>query len=256
MKNKIIILSIGVLFAISGTLLAQWRLPPVKPPKLYGNILIDRVSTNKGVKAVTFSHWSHRTEYTCRVCHLELEFNMILNTTEISEEDNRNGRFCGACHDGKIAFDHSQKNCKKCHNRDIGYGYEKFKKFVSFPAAPYGNKIDWTQAWKEGLINPKSYLFQKEEPITFNKRLLLEAELSDIAPALFPHETHVKWLDCSNCHPEIFNVKKKTTKHFSMEYILNNKFCGVCHGTVAFPVVDCLRCHPDMKELDIIGPGF
>jgi c(7)-type cytochrome triheme protein len=53
----------------------------------------------------------------------------------------------------------------------------------------------------------------------------------------------VQWLDCNNCHPDNFNIKKKTTKHFSMERILKREFCGVCHLTVAFPMDDCKRCY-------------
>ena len=33
-----------------------------------------------------------------------------------------------------------------------------------------------------------------------------------------------------------------------MSAILNGEFCGVCHLTVAFPMDDCQRCHPGMKE--------
>ena len=65
---------------------------------------------------------------------------------------------------------------------------------------------------------------------------------------MFPHWEHVQMLDCSNCHPEIFNLKKKTTKHFSMDNILKGKFCGACHLNVAFPMDPCKRCHPDIRE--------
>ena len=33
-----------------------------------------------------------------------------------------------------------------------------------------------------------------------------------------------------------------------MKYILEGKFCGVCHLNVAFPLDDCQRCHPDMHD--------
>jgi len=33
-----------------------------------------------------------------------------------------------------------------------------------------------------------------------------------------------------------------------MQYILETKFCGACHLTVAFPLDDCLRCHPGMGQ--------
>jgi hypothetical protein len=33
-----------------------------------------------------------------------------------------------------------------------------------------------------------------------------------------------------------------------MKMNLAGEFCGVCHMTVAFPMNDCKRCHPAMKE--------
>lgn len=88
----------------------------------------------------------------------------------------------------------------------------------------------------------------KPPGIAYEKTLLLEAEWDRVLPAIFPHKSHTSWLTCSNCHPEIFNIKKKTTKHFEMKMNLAGEFCGVCHLTVAFPMNDCKRCHPAMKE--------
>lgn len=249
--NKILTIVAIIFLVVPGELQSarqKFDLPPLPPPEVYGNILINRTSTDNGVLAATFSHWSHRLKYTCRVCHMELGFNMALNTTEISEEANRNGEYCGVCHNGKIAFGHSKENCERCHNSKIEYGNEKFSTTNDLPQTPFGNKIDWVRAIEEGRINPKTYMFDDEKPIDYDKYLVLEAEWSMIPSAVFPHKSHVQWLDCSNCHPDIFNIKKKTTKHFSMMYILNNRFCGVCHGKVAFPNDDCVRCHPDMRH--------
>ena len=48
----------------------------------------------------------------------------------------------------------------------------------------------------------------------FDKELLLEAEMSIIPPAIFPHKAHTAWLDCDNCHPDLFNIKKKGNAFF------------------------------------------
>ncbi len=225
-----------------------WDLPPVPSPQLYGNVLINRISKKNGRLPVTFSHWSHRLKYTCRVCHMELEFNMKRNTTEITEEANREGRFCGACHDGKTAFGHTKENCNKCHNGNLAYGMEKFKKLDNLPKAKTGNKVDWVKAVENGLIQPKLSILEKDySPIPYRKELRLDAGWTMVPPAFFPHRKHIRWLDCSNCHPDIFNIKKKTTKHFSMTNNLKGKFCGVCHLKVAFPMNDCERCHPGIK---------
>jgi len=231
-------------YGIAGLL----NFPPMPPPEQYGNILINRTSEKNNIKPVTFSHWSHRLHYTCRVCHLELEFEMKLNTTEITEDANKAGKFCGACHNGDIAFSHNKENCDKCHNGDITYGKEKFARLKDFPKTRFGNQIDWVKAMEGKLIKPKDFVFTKPDQMSFDKTLELYAEWAMIPPAIFPHNAHIQWLDCSNCHPDIFNIKKKTTKHFSMELNLKAKFCGLCHLRTAFPLNDCTRCHPAMGE--------
>ena len=134
----------------------QYDLPPLAPPERYGNILIDRTSTKNKVLPVSFSHWLHRRKYTCRVCHSELEFTMKTNTTEITEADNQAGRFCGACHNGRIAF-HQKGNCSKCHNGNIDYSAEKFSEFDAQPyprnLTGYGNGINWVAAQQNVLSN-------------------------------------------------------------------------------------------------------
>jgi len=231
---------------------AFWEFPPGLPPAEHGNLIINRISEKNGVEPVTFSHWMHRMKYTCRVCHFELEFNFQVNSTEITEASNRAGRFCGAagCHDGKVSFGHTNKeDCVKCHNDDRSYGKDKFAALANLPKSRFGNNIDWAQALDKGLIKPQHYLTIKpRKDVNFQKELVLDSEWQGIPPAIFSHKVHTEWLDCNNCHPDIFNIKKKTTKHFSMNRILKNEFCGVCHLNVAFPMNDCKRCHPDPKD--------
>lgn len=224
-----------------------WDFPPAPPPDQFGNVLINRTSENNDVKPVAFSHWLHRRLHTCRVCHFELEFNMKANTTEITEDANKAGYFCGSCHNGDDAFGHSEPNCTKCHNGDLSYSKDKFKE-LRLPRSKFGNRIDWTRSLKRA-IKPENYLkISFAEELAFDKTLQLEAEWARIPPAVFPHKQHTDWLDCNNCHPSIFNIKKKATKHFSMQLNLDGNFCGVCHLNVAFPMNDCRRCHPGIKE--------
>ncbi|MCB2183879.1 MAG: hypothetical protein KQH63_17760 [Desulfobulbaceae bacterium] len=234
-------------------LLAYWDFPPLPPPHEYGNILINRTSETNNIKPVSFSHWSHRIKYSCRVCHLELEFEFSVNKTEITEQDNRDGFFCGACHDGKVAFGHTEEHCDKCHSGDLSTGRERFEKFTAdpkLPRAPFGNKVDWTLAMKNKIVKP-IYSLSNEKPrvnMKFKERLELQAEWDYVPPAFFPHSVHTRLLDCGNCHPDIFFIKKKGTEYFLMEFILKKKFCGVCHLNVAFPLNDCKRCHPGIKN--------
>jgi c(7)-type cytochrome triheme protein len=236
-----------VLLVSPGGSQSFFDLPQAIPPEEYGNLIITRTPED-----ALFSHWIHRQRFTCRVCHFELEFNMLVNTTEITEAANRSGRYCGAsgCHDGKAAFGHEKPHCAKCHTADRGQGKEKFSKLSKFPKAKYGNNIDWVQAIGKGQIKPVNYLTVKPPAdIAIIKPLVLEAEWASIPPAIFSHKVHMQWLDCNNCHPDIFNIKKKTTKHFSMERILKREFCGVCHLTVAFPMDDCKRCHTSRSSV-------
>ena len=164
-----------------------WDLPPGLPPAEYGNLLINRLSGRNGEEPVTFSHWSHRRKYTCRVCHFELEFNMKVNTTEITEAANKAGRYCGACHDGKehdgkVVFGHDKPNCDKCHNGNRAYGKEKFSELSPFPKTRFGNRIDWVKALETGLIKPVYEGTIKPAEITFDKTLSLEAEWFNIPP--------------------------------------------------------------------------
>ncbi len=235
---------------VTGAVWAQGRfpLPGLPPPDRYGTILMDRASTQAGVKPVVFVHWRHRARYSCRVCHFELEFALKTGATGITEEDNRHGMYCGACHDGKTAFAVTEEDsCARCHAGKIRSDRKAFQRFAEdLPQAPYGNRIDWVAA--EGILKPRYALYTKEQPIQFQKKLVLQAEWLGIPPAVFPHGVHEVFLDCGNCHPEVFNIKKKTTKHFEMRYILQGEFCGACHLTVAFPLDDCRRCHPAMRQ--------
>ena len=253
MKVNLIAFSLFLLLTIHpGKLFGNWGFPPPLPaPNEYGNIIINRTSKDHKIKPVLFPHWSHRIKYACRVCHLELDFSFYLNNTEITEEDNRNGLFCGACHNGKEAFGHTKDNCDKCHIGNIPLDKEKFEKVTAdFQKAPFGNKVDWVSAVIFSQIKPK-YSLQNEKPelrMNYRERLELKAEWLSVSPAIFPHDVHTQLLDCANCHPDIFHIKKKTTPHFKMEYILKGRFCGVCHLKVAFPINDCERCHPGIDH--------
>jgi c(7)-type cytochrome triheme protein len=247
--SKGLLLSFLLIALIVGTAIAEqpwFELPKQPVPPFFGNFLIDRVSTKNDMKAVEFSHWRHRLEYTCRVCHFELDFQMKTNATEITEEMNRNGLFCGACHDGKTAFGHTEKNCKRCHTGTVKSGVRLFKKVLRrMPPSDYGNLIDWNRAVLMGRIRPKQSIFEDDyAPIPFDKEIKLEAVWSNSPEAIFPHKAHTMWLDCANCHPGVFNIKKKGTKSLTMSNILDGEFCGACHLNVAFPLDDCVRCHP------------
>ncbi|HWR98685.1 MAG TPA: c(7)-type cytochrome triheme domain-containing protein [Candidatus Methanoperedens sp.] len=229
----------------------NYPFPPPPAPEEYGNLLITRAAAAAGVKPVSFSHWLHRQKYTCRVCHFELQFDFEANTTEITEDANRAGMFCGACHNGKELFGHEKpEDCERCHNGDIRRGAEKLAPLWRLPDERYGNRIDWNAALEQGLIAPVNKLtIDPSGEIGFASTILLDAEWPMVPNATFPHGKHTKWLDCNDCHPNLFNIKRKFTAGLRMESIIERQYCGICHGTVAFPLTDCKRCHPDMKKI-------
>jgi c(7)-type cytochrome triheme protein len=103
------------------------------PPSHYGNILISRLTHSSTHPTVAFSHWVHRRYYTCRVCHSELNFAMKTNASDITEAKNRQGDYCGACHNGKIAFGINDSTCRNCHTGKISTSDDRFSLLKDFP---------------------------------------------------------------------------------------------------------------------------
>jgi len=118
--------------------------------------------------------------------------------------------------------------------------------FQDLPKTADGNRVDWVKALAEGLIAPRVDLADPEaEPFTMD--LVIVREVKGSMPnVVYPHQQHTEWLDCTNCHDDIF-VPQKGANQISMAAILLGQKCGVCHGKVAFPVSDCRRCHAQPK---------
>jgi len=251
MRNKSHALTMFLLFSLVTMVIPQKAALAADaslPPDEFGNTIINRISEKNRVKPVAFSHWLHRKKYTCRVCHFELEFNMQHNTTEVTEKANQAGKFCGACHNGRTAFGHEKPHCEKCHNGNRGYGKERFPELSGLPVSGFGNKKDWVKALENGLIQPIRFLtVPPPKNIAFEKQLQFEQGGGKGPAAVFPHKSHIAWLDCNNCHPDIFTMKKGA-QHFTMDLNAKGQFCGVCHLTVAFPLQDCGGCHPSMRN--------
>jgi c(7)-type cytochrome triheme protein len=229
-------------------------IPPNGPFWEYGNVVMRGRTRKAGVAAVVFPHWSHRARYTCRVCHQELGFSMRRGYSGITRDQYLAGKFCGACHDGTTAFtakDGPQPQCKKCHMENTKDLAKKFAVFsASLPLAPFGNGIDWAAAIKEGSVRPNNFLYT-DATIEFPSNLKRPLKMGTASPRSevdFSHADHFAELDCSSCHPDIFNIKRKTTASFSMDSNIYGSFCGACHMLVAFPMNDCRRCHKSMSN--------
>lgn len=219
----------------------------------YGTLEMRRKTKKAGVTSVIFPHWSHRARYTCRVCHQDLGFSMRSGDTGITRSQYVSGKYCGACHNGVTAFsvrDGRVRHCDKCHTKDTEALEQLFENFASdLPFASFGNGIDWSAAIKTGKIAPLNSLNADLPILPLPDKLKVPLKLgtsSARTDVVFSHEDHYFELDCSACHPDIFNIKKKGTKAFTMENNIYGNYCGACHMRVAFPMNDCKRCHPQM----------
>ncbi len=115
------------------------------------------------------------------------------------------------------------------------------------PKSFAGNRVNWVKAIEDKKINPRwDRQDDKAVPVVIDLNIVREVKGS-MPDVVYPHKQHTEWLDCSNCHPAIFNPQKGSNA-ISMAAILLGEKCGVCHGKVAFPVSECRLCHSKKKE--------
>lgn len=80
----------------------------------YGDVVINNYASKAGMRPVVFPHWFHRIRFRCKVCHADLGFKFQAGGNDINMLRIINGEFCGACHDGELAW--SVENCDLCHS--------------------------------------------------------------------------------------------------------------------------------------------
>ena len=115
------------------------------------------------------------------------------------------------------------------------------------PRDTAGNLVRWVQALDSGAIQPRASLLPGTE-VRLRENDLIIAKYGSMPAVKFPHRQHTLWLDCANCHDQIFKAELGANK-LSMVAILDGQQCGVCHGAVAFPLTECNRCHSVPNEL-------
>lgn len=97
----------GVFFYFHSDAMAEW-----------GDLILektyDSMKTSQ-VKKVLFPHWFHRIRYKCKACHDSL-FKMERGGNNITMSSIINGKGCGKCHDGTVAF--APLDCDRCHSYD------------------------------------------------------------------------------------------------------------------------------------------
>lgn len=80
----------------------------------YGDVVINNYADAAGMRPAVFSHWFHRVRFRCKVCHADLGFQFKAGGNKITMAKIIDGKFCGACHNGEIAW--SVENCGMCHS--------------------------------------------------------------------------------------------------------------------------------------------
>jgi c(7)-type cytochrome triheme protein len=99
-------------------LLAWLVVLPTPAAAEYADVVLNRRSEANGMRPVVFQHWFHRIRFRCKVCHAELGFKMRVGANDITMTDIIDGRFCGACHNGDIAW--APDKCDMCHSGKRG----------------------------------------------------------------------------------------------------------------------------------------
>ncbi len=84
----------------------------------YGDVVINNYSDAAGMRPVVFPHWFHRVRFRCKVCHADLGFQFKAGGNDINMVKIIDGQFCGACHNGELAW--SVENCNLCHSAKPG----------------------------------------------------------------------------------------------------------------------------------------
>ena len=107
MNRKLVVLTLMLL-----------ALPPTSYSE-YGDVILDRyveTMAEVGLSPVVFPHWTHRIQFKCKACH-EGIFVMQKGASDITMSAIIDGQYCGACHNGKIAWD--PLYCDRCHSLPV-----------------------------------------------------------------------------------------------------------------------------------------
>jgi c(7)-type cytochrome triheme protein len=134
----------------------------------------------------------------------------------------------------------------------LHYSHEDFMRIYESLPRDEENKVDWERATREGLINPLASIdVNSGEEFIMDFKVVIKFNDMLIKDVVFSHAIHTYWLNCNSCHPRVFKPEIAANR-MTMKEIREGKYCGLCHGMVAFPtnVIDapnfranCLRCH-------------
>lgn len=123
-----------LLAAAMTTLLFGIYSPPASAE--YGDIVINNYSDEAGMRPAIFPHWFHRIRFRCKICHSDLGFKFKAGGNDINMAKIINGEYCGACHNGEIAW--SIENCEVCHSAEPGTPTQAHRSTLQTLITPLG----------------------------------------------------------------------------------------------------------------------
>jgi len=131
-----------------GRILFVWALAvlavlatPAPAKAEYGDVVINNYSDKAGIRPAVFPHWFHRIRFRCKVCHADIGFKFKAGGNDINMYKIIEGKYCGACHNGKVAW--SVKNCILCHSGKPGTPiqiHESTMQELAVPVSSLNNK--------------------------------------------------------------------------------------------------------------------
>ena len=104
--------------------------------------------------------------------------------------------------------------------------------------------VDWVEAMENGLVKPRPGPDSPDAKYAaaFKYDFVIEGKKPKFN-AIFSHSAHTGWLGCENCHTSLYPYKRNPAR---MKDMRKGASCGACHGSVAFNLKQCKRCHLEM----------
>ena len=228
--------------------------------------------SSKEAGTVVFSHSKHLSmktsrgvpAFSCASCHAGNK-----SKKKFTMADMYKGESCGACHNGKQAFD--AHDCSKCHQvKEIVYQVKETG------PTPFSHKQHLAKIKDCSVCHTKLYKTGKNPTVTMaamekgkscgachngkqafsvvkcnkcHKSPELSYKSAPVNSATFSHAFHTQVYSCKDCHSAGIKPNRSKNKRSSMADMERGVSCGTCHdGKAAFSVKgDCAKCHTGFK---------
>lgn len=232
----------------------------------------------KSAGKVVFSHKDHIKQSgmsnNCNACHDSIY--AIKKKVRYTMADMEKGKSCGACHNGKKAFE--LKACIRCHQvKEITYNVKatgpthfSHKKHLSstpdcnschpalFAAGP-NKRVTMSEMYQGkscGACHDGKKAFTIRNCSSCHPVKDLKFTIGSVGTVAFSHAKHADTLSCDKCHTKLYPTAR-TKGRVSMAEMYKGKSCGACHdGKQTFDIKSCGSCHPTSdQKYSIKGAG-